>query len=165
MFTYDSTSGIGGGLTQNYHGPINAKKALPSGNQWSNISLKNISRSILTETRTNKTTGGTLPSSFSYQGKSARLLTVQEVNYACNIAMGNFNVGELDNCNYLLENTKYSSSSRENWGYWLENALSNSSSLVWVISSHYRNGSDFLAYSGGHGVRPAIEVPKSNIEY
>ena len=116
MITYDSTSGIGG-LTQNYHGPINAKKALPSSNQWSNISLKNISRSILTETRTNKTTGGTLPSSFSYQGKSARLLTVQEVNYACNIAMGNFNVGELDNCNYLLENTKYSSSSRENWGY------------------------------------------------
>ena len=27
MITYDSTSGIGG-LTQNYHGPINAKKAL-----------------------------------------------------------------------------------------------------------------------------------------
>ena len=164
MVTYDSTSGIGG-LTQNYHGPINAKKVLPSSNQWSNISLKNFSRTILTETGANKTTGGTLPSSFSYQGKSSRLLTIQELNYACNIAMGNFNIGELDNCNYLLENTKYSSSSRENWGYWLENALSNSSSLVWVISSHYRNGSDYATYSGGHGVRPVIEVSKSNIEY
>ena len=165
MITYDSTSGIGG-LTQNYHGPINAKKVLPSSNQWSNVSLKNTTRAILNEKGGNTITGGTiLPSSFSYQGKSSRLLTVQEVNYACNIAMGNFNVGELDNCNYLLENTKYSSSSRENWGYWLENALSNSSSLVWVISSHYRNGSDFVTYSGGHGVRPVIEVPKSNIEY
>ena len=34
--------------------------------------------------------------------------TVQELNKACNITVENMTRGELDKCNFLLENTKYS---------------------------------------------------------
>ena len=64
-----------------------------------------------------------------------------------------------------MENTKYSSSSLT-YGYWLENAHSDDSALVWFVSGHSRTVGHYTAnYTGGSGVRPAIEVPKSNIEY
>lgn len=114
---------------------------------------------------TNKTNGGPLPNSFSYSGKAARLLTAQEINRACGITVGKLITGELDTCNYLMENTKYSSSSLT-YGYWLENARSDDSTNAWTGYGVSRIVNYSTAdHAGGYGVRPAIEVPKSNIEY
>ena len=149
---------------ENNYGPRTALKQLPSTNEWKNVSLKNTSRAILNENGTNETTGLLLPDSFSYQDKAARLLTVQEINTSCNIKIGNITIGELDACNYLIENTKYSSLSIENWGYWLENPRY--SGNVWCIGGKSRFVNKFPSSNKiDLGVRPAIEVSKSNIEY
>ena len=155
---------------ENWHGPRTAIGELPSTSEWKNVSLKNTSRSISAISSngdaTNVTTGGPLPDSFSYAGKSARLLTIQEINKICNITAGTLKVGELDTCNYLMENTKYSSASVGTWGYWLENPRSDDSTNAWLVHGGYHYVSHHtVSDAGGTGVRPVIEVPKSNISY
>ena len=151
---------------ENFHGPRTAIEELPSTSEWRNVSLKNSVRAILNENGGNTTKGETLPSNFSYVGYSARLLTTQEINKACNITVGTATPGELDSCNYLMENTKYSNASIGNFGYWLENARSDISTLVWYVQGSTRFiGHAPVSHVGGYGVRPAIEVLKSNIEY
>ena len=152
---------------ENWHGPVTAIEELPSTSEWRNVSLKNSTRAILNENGDNKIIGGTiLPSNFSYLGYSARLLTVQEINKACVIKAGHWMTGELDTCNYLMENAKYSNDSIGNYGYWLENARSGNSTLAWSVNGIDRSVHCSTVHSdGGYGVRPAIEVLKSNIEY
>ena len=108
-----------------------------------------------------------MPSNFSYSGYAARLLTIGEVRQATgNNNIPDLKVGELDNFNYLLENTKYSNDSIGNSGYWLENARSVNSALAWLVYGHGRRVYYGTASNaGGLGVRPAIEVLKSNISY
>ena len=152
---------------ENWHGPRTAIEQLPSTSEWRNVSLTSSVRNIVTENGTKTTTGGTLPDSFSYAGKAARLLTIQEVRKATGISnIPTWKVGELDNFNYLMENTKYSNSSIGNYGYWLENSPSGYSDLAWVVRGDER----FVGYvtvsdAGLYGVRPVIEVSKSNISY
>ena len=156
---------------ENWHGPRTAIEELPSTSEWRNVSLKNTFRSISAISsngeETNKTEGGTLPDSFSYAGKAARLLTIQEVRKATGISnIPTWQDGELDNFNYLLENTKYSNASIGNYGYWLENPLSGYSDYAWYVSGNSRHvSSSTVSNAGDLGVRPAIEVLKSNIEY
>ena len=151
---------------ENFHGPRTAIEELPSTSEWRNVSLKNSTRAILNENGGNTTKGETLPSNFSYSGKAAILLTTQEINKACNITVGTATPGELDSCNYLMENTKYSNASIENYGYWLENARSGNSVEAWHVGGYSRDvGSHAVSNAVGYGVRPAIEVLKSNIEY
>ena len=164
LVAYDSSG-------ENWHGPRTAIEELPSTSEWRNVSLKNTFRSISAISsngeETNKTEGGTLPDSFSYAGKAARLLTIQEVRKAT----GNKDIptrqdGELDNFNYLLENTKYSNASIGNYGYWLENPHSGISDNAWNVDGTNRYVyTGTVSASGALGVRPAIEVLKSNIEY
>ena len=151
---------------KNNNGPVTAIEELPSTSEWRNVSLKSISRAIINEKGANTTAGGTLPDSFSYAGKAARLLTAQEINKACGITVGNYTTGELDSCNYLMENTKYSNASIRNYGYWLENPLSGYFADAWRVHNSDRYVGDFaISNVGGIGVRPAIEVLKLNIEY
>ena len=153
---------------ENWHGPRTAIEQLPSTSEWRNVSLTSSVRNIVTENGTKITTGGTLPDSFSYAGKAARLLTIQEVRKATGISnIPTWKVGELDNFNYLLENTKYSNGSNAVWSWWLENPRSGSSDNAWNVSgrSRYVHSDGTVSYAGGFGVRPVIEVPKSNIEY
>ena len=158
-YAYDSSG-------ENFHGPRTAIEQLPSTSEWRNVSLKNSTRVILNENGGNTTKGGTLPSNFNYVGKAARLLTVQEMKSACNITEGIAIVGELDTCNYLMENTKYSNTSIRNYGYWLENARSGYSTYAWHVIGYDRDvGVHAADNNAGYGVRPAIEVLKSNIEY
>ena len=149
---------------ENWHGPRTTIEQLPTTSQWSNVSLKNNVRAILNENGGNTTTGGTLPSNFSYAEKAARLLTTQEINKTCGITVG---AGvRLDTCNYLMENTKYSNSSIGNYGYWLENSPSGYSEFAWVVRGDERfAGFVTVSDAGLYGVRPVIEVPKSNISY
>ena len=75
-------------------------------------------------------------------------------------------VGELDNFTYLLENTKFASRSNSAWAWWLENARSDSSTLAWYVRGSNRYVSSYaVSIAGDYGVRPAIEVLKSDISY
>ena len=159
LVSYDSSG-------ENWHGPRTAIEELPSTSEWRNVSLTSSIRNIVTENGTKTTTGGTLPDSFSYTGKAARLLTTQEINKACGITVGTGITGELDTCNYLMENTKYSKASIGNYGYWLENARSGYSVDAWYVRGNGRLvGASTASIAEVFGVRPAIEVLKSNIEY
>ena len=159
LVAYDSSG-------ENFHGPRTAIEELPSTSEWRNVSLKNSVRAILNENGENTVNGETLPSNFSYAGYSARLLTTQEINKACNITVGTATLRELDKCNYLMENTVYSNDSIGNSGYWLENPRFSNSNGAWDVCGSRRNvNPDAVLYAVGYGVRPAIEVLKSNIEY
>ena len=151
---------------ENFHGPRTAIEQLPSTSEWKNVSLTSSVRNIVTEDGTKTTRVGSLPDSFSYAGKAARLLTAQEINNACNIIVGNSTTGELDSCIYLMENTRYSNSSIGNYGYWLENPHSEYSNYAWYVHGINRRV-NYTTVSKAEviGVRPAIEVLKSNIEY
>ena len=160
MYAYDITQ-------RNWYGPqTKLVQQLPTTTQWNNVELKSTTRAILNEKNENTTTGGTLPNNFSYEGYAARLLTIQEINNACSIAIGNYNNNELDNCNYFLENTKYSSNNIFNRGYWLENPLSSNTGVAFQIRIDYRNvNTNSVERSDYFGVRPVIEVSKKNINY
>ena len=158
-YAYDSSG-------ENWHGPRTAIEELPSTSEWRNVILTSNVRSIITQDGTNSTTGGPLPDRFSYTGKAARLLTTQEINKACNITVGTTTTGELDTCNYLMENTKYSNASIRNYGYWLENPHSGNSAVAWNVYGYRRLAGGYtVSKAGDFGVRPAIEVLKSNMEY
>ena len=159
--------------SENWHGPIIAVNNLPTVKQWSNVSLSNTSRAIIAEKGGASTSGGTLPTSFSYikdvNGVSvplaARLLTTQELGKACNIFVGFRTSGELDTCNYLLENTKFSSSSMPTYGTWLETPDELDYAYVHYVSGFHRFvGCNYPIHSSS-GVRPAIEVLKTDIDY
>ena len=138
---------------------------LPTTTQW-RTTLTNTKRQITTETGTTSTTGGTLPE-FSYEGYAARLLTAQEVNAGCGFTIGSLNQGELSTkCKYLMENTKYSNASNVSYGEWLESPRSSYSNSVWKYNGNLRYVDYHNAnYAANTGVRPAIEVAKSNISY
>ena len=159
-YAYDSSG-------KNWHGPRTAIEELPSTSEWRNVSLTSNVRSIIAQDGTNQTTGGPLPDRFSYTGKAARLLTIQEVRKATGISnIPTWQVGELDNFNYLFENTKYSNGSNAAWAWWLENPQSGNSAGAWYVSGSNRYVVDNTANNAGDGgIRPAIEVLKSNIEY
>ena len=155
---YDSSN-------KNNNGPVTAILQLPTTEQWKNISLTNTSRTITNESGGTITTAGDLPASFSYLGYAARLLTAQEVNSACGITVGDRTIGELDSCNYLMENTIYSDSSLT-YGYWLETPVSSSSYNVCTLRSTTRAVDVGSANETSYrAVRPVIEVLKSNISY
>ena len=159
-YAYDSSG-------ENWHGPRTAITELPTTSQWTNVSLKNSIRTITNENGENTTTGGTLPNNFSYVGYSARLLTIEEIRQATgNNNIPTWQTGELDKFNYLLENTVFSSVKNVVWAWWLENLRSDFSILAWTVRDSFRNvASDSVSDTGDHGVRPAIEVSKTKIEY
>ena len=159
-YAYDSSG-------ENWHGPRTAIAQLPTTSQWTNVSLTNNVRSITTDTGGNTTTGGTTPSNFSYTGYAARLLTIEEVRQGTGLtSIPDWKIGELDNFTYLLENTKFASNSNSAWSWWLENARSDDSAHAWHVNCSYRYaGSITVSNVGEDGVRPAIEVSKTNIEY
>ena len=151
---------------ENWHGPVTAIKQLPTTTQWK-TTLTNTKRQITTETGTTKTSGGTLPTAFSYEGYAARLLTAQEVNAGCGFTVGSYNTGELSTkCKYLMENTKYSNASNKAYGEWLENPRAADSNDVWRVNDYRRYvGYNYVNRADSSGARPAIEVAKSDISY
>lgn len=171
LIPYDSTHSID--VSENWHGPLTAINNLPTINDWNNITLSNNNRIILNENKEATTNNGSNNiQQFNYIKEvndttiplAARLLTTQEVNDACGIKVGSIKKGELSDCNFLLENTKYSSSKFGTGGYWLENPYSNSYSSAWTIggNSRYVYNSD-VSNNSDIGVRPVIEVLKTDI--
>ena len=147
------------------NGPVTAVKQLPTTTQWK-TKLTNTKRQITTETGITSTKGGTL-SEFSYEGYAARLLTAQEVNAGCGITISTATRGELSTkCKYLMENTKYSNSSNKAYGEWLESPRAANYYVVCGVYVDNRSVSGSNANTAdSYGVRPAIEVLKSDILY
>ena len=160
---------------------MTAKLQLPTTTQWSNISLNSTTRQITNEkggTTTCQTviSGGVkttscenLPSSFSYEGYAARLLTYQEVYNGCydgTKAIESIK-GLSAKCKYLMENTMYSSESLPTWGYWLETPEYSSYRTAYRVAAHTSGIANGMVNSviSGLGVRPAIEISKTNIQY
>ena len=158
-YAYDSSG-------NNYYGPRTAILQLPTTTKWK-TTLTNTKRQITTETGTTSINGRTLPK-FSYERYAARLLTAQEVNAGCGFTVGSRDTGELSiKCKYLMENTMYSNASNKAIGEWLESPCPITSNLVWHVAVDKRNVNRYTnAFeTTRHGVRPAIEVAKSNISY
>ena len=153
-YAYDSSG-------KNNNGPVTAIKQLPTTRQWKNVSLINATRNITDEKNTVR------KSAFSYEGYAARLLTAQEVSAGCGFTVGSLATGELSSkCKYLMENTKYSSSSLKMYGEWLESPYMSRSSGAWYVYAYTRLViGNSVVIADNFGVRPAIEVLKSNISY
>jgi hypothetical protein len=152
----------------NNNGPVTAIAQLPTTAQWSNVSLYNTKRSITAETGATSTSAGSLPTAFSYAGYAARLITYQEVYTACYDGSTSIKStkGLSSKCKYLMENTKYTNSSISFFGYWLETPYASNSTSAWCEHSNYRRVYTYSVTSTGDGgVRPVIEVLKSDIEY
>ena len=145
------------------NGPVTAVAQLPTTSQWKNVSLTNTTRDITDETGTVRKAG------FSYEGYAARLLTYQEVYNGCydGTTEITLNDGLSTKCKYLMENTKYSSSDLKTYGGWLESPRSSFSRLALGVSAAYGSVFDNTSSNNSnyYGVRPAIEVLKSNISY
>ena len=166
-YAYDSSG-------SNNNGPVTALAQLPTTSQWKNVSLTNTTRAITNESGGTTTLEGNLPTAFSYSGYAARLLTYQEVYNGCYVGASSkpiLSSSDIDlspKCKYLMENTKYSSttSTSATIGGWLETPPSLDPVNAYVVNSY--DGAVVLHTASGsveHGVRPAIEVLKSNISY
>lgn len=148
---------------------------LPTITKWSNVSLKNTNRAILSENRDthdSPTAGGAeLPTNYSYSGYSTRLLTAKELMRGCNISripVNNTNsTGDLSSCIYLLENTKYAMYNDTYIGYWLETPITTVKYAAWYVDSPFRKVASQQTdyYQTQLGARPVIEVPKTKIAY
>ncbi len=160
------------GSNENNLLPDVATLQLPSSSQWNNTKLKNNSRYILS-INDNDNTDINIVNQFDYSDYSARLLNLEEVKSACNIASSDNvgNSGELDNCKFLMENTAYTDSSFNFNGYWLENTDPSYNGYVYTIYAYTWQGAErqvsscLLTDERSYGVRPAIEVSKDNISY
>ena len=77
-----------------------------------------------------------------------------------------FEEGELNNFIYLLENTRFSDGNNAAWALWLENVRLDTSTNAWYVHGNSRLVSHYsVSFADGFGVRPAIEVSKTNMEY
>lgn len=156
----------------NWFGPVTAIKELPTTLQWSNVSLKNNSRQILSINSTGYSSmitsgGGILPKDFSYSGYAARILTLNEIvkglNLEPNVDFMTFYY--LKNYYFLLENTMFAQANSPSPGWKFENPGNNSSVSSWVMIYFGDVMNLRLSVNLSYGVRPAIEVPKSKISY
>ena len=162
---------------ENWHGPRTAIANLPTVNQWSNVRLSSTTRAITAEYGQTATAGGTLPTNFSYTNSNgvayaARLFTAAEMLPVCDINMETGLIGK--KCEFVFENTYYSSLSMGTYGHWAETPYSgimhpgtNYGALnAWSVRGNNRDVSiDIVELANYFGVRPAIEVLKSEISY
>ena len=159
-YAYDSSN-------ENFHGPRSLIAQLPTTGNWKNVSLKNSTRAILNENGGNTSGGGKneLERNFSYNGYAARLLSISEVIRSCspNEKFWTNTVGGIgDNCYYLFENTRFSSSDKKE--YWLE-STSYVDSSAWYVRADVHGVYNISVSSDYFAVRPVIEVSKTDIEY
>ena len=154
---------------KNYNGPVTAREQLPTTSQWTNIRLYKDTRQILTQTNENKTAAGkySLPTAFRYSGYADRLLTYQEVYHGCNsFDKLPTSLGGLDEkCLFLLEGTGFSNNSSTTDGILLESPETAYVSSSYVVGDYERNIYAPYAHNTNMGVRPAIEILKSEILY
>ena len=161
-YIYNST-----GLTN--QGPVTAYEALPSTREWNNSNLITPGTRQITDIFGSTIMYGEDLKKFTYTDKAARFLTIQELSSACEVNLNSYSggysingVGELDNCNWALENTSFDTDGQQ-IGYYLENP----NSLYYVFGVA---GIDRYIYSFANGdpngcvVRPVITVKTDLLE-
>ena len=161
-YIYNST-----GLTN--QGPVTAYEALPSTREWNNSNLITPGTRQITDIFGSTIMYGEDLKNFTYTDKAARFLTIQELSSACGVNLNSYSggysingVGELDNCNWALENTSFDTDGQQT-GYYLENP----NSLYYVFGVA---GYDRFIYSFANGdpnsyvVRPVITVKTDLLE-
>ena len=156
-------------LPENWHGPENAIKQLPTTSQWSNVTLVNSERKIINEYGTTSTKDGhSFPEIFSYSKYAARFLTMGEVKKLVDFYIPTWKNGELNDHLYLVENTNFSKKDNSKFdGFWLETPRNTMSSHAWIIYATARRVHSVEVQSTKViiGVRPVIEVYKSDMLY
>ena len=145
---------------------------------WPGVSLINTERLQLDDQGSSKYTIDYEPFDSSSPSKVARALTYQEIQNCISTSNGNETISH--SCEFLLENTKYSSSElpttsyKNSDGYWLETIKSPilTSTSAWVISGIEAGPRTSTVYYDNlekaphtYGFRPTIEVSLLNIEY
>lgn len=135
-------------------GPTGLISHLPTNETWSNVSLTNTLVNILDETGTSK------KSDFSYDGYAARLITIDDVEKACDKKITNYNLTIDNNCLYLLQNTRFTDNNANLKYYFLGNAFSPTPTYSWLVD----NGSVRVESLNTYGaIRPVIEVNTNDI--
>ena len=153
---------------ENWNGPVSAILQLPTKEQWSNVRLINEKRALINEYGTNKLKDNhTLPSAFSYEKYAARLLSFNELRTLAGIYIPTWQNGELNAHLYLAENTNFTSKNTSNFdGYWLETPRFTPANYSWFFYATARRVHSAPAIKNDIlGVRPVIEVYKSDIYY
>ena len=165
----------GYGQTTQY-GPVTASKILPTTSEWGNISLINNNRQILNEK--NETKGYRYFNQeevhdlevFDYSGRTARLLTYQEVANSCGIGkeIVGHQSGEypFSDCLFLATNTKGFASNDPGSEYIsLETAVELGQYYVWGIDGKFLelNMTQTNVY-GDQLIKPAIELQKNELD-
>ena len=130
------------------------------------MSLINEIRPIISDDFTTRTDAGSLPTKFSYEGYSARLLTSNEIRSNCSScdAKGcSFYYAQYE-CEFLLENTRYESRDKPSW-LWLEEPLSDSSTKAMTLMYNGSMSEQTVSTLVNTVVKPVIEVPKYKLLY
>ncbi len=91
--------------------------------------------------------------------RAARFANPSEIEAACNVTVGTATVGELDNCIFLFENSRFSSTSTGRTAFW----------LTYTNSKYYRIMNDkrdvtIVQSTSKNVVRPVIEVGVNYID-
>ena len=149
----------------NLNGPQTGYTQLPSTSQWSKVTLYKSSRQLLSTAGTS--INGNPLGTFSYTGKAARLITLHELNSAYNPggSLVTDNKNALSNCEYLLENTGFTSNTNV-YGYWIETLDYSTTTRVYSVQSisNYVTA-NLVNNTTNNGIRPVIDVAKTNIDY
>ena len=157
---YDSTNKAN-------RGPVTISEKLPTKEEWSNIKLKYNNRYVLSSNYTTSYSSSVIR--YDYSNYGARFLTLKEIYDKCKIQSNSIDyTGGLNKCYYLLENTNNLGSPTRIEGYFLETPVYNyTSSKAWTIDGRSRIYYDYdtTGFSSNYGVRPTIEVPKSQIDF
>ena len=145
---------------KNYIGlSSNARTYIPSVSVWDNLD-KVEERTIRNELDglTSYNGRNTITNPYNYVDRAARYLTYQEAYKAC----GQTNKLH-ENCGFFLENSRFEKDTGS-LGFYLETVEASSSSGVWSIGQ-YNNRFQTYSASNGEGVRPAITLDLSQIDY
>ena len=153
------------------NGPNNVTNHLPSTDNWPNVRLSNVTRTIKDEI-------GKEYLNFTYitgvKTPAARLITHNEIIKACPTINDKQKIVK-GRCEYLVENTGYAFQTYDNSkGYWGESVypakddLGESLNKAWAIDGwgHCTYPTTYDADGlNSFGARPVIEVKKGQIEY
>ncbi|MBR4619094.1 MAG: hypothetical protein IKO49_07300 [Bacilli bacterium] len=147
---------------ENWHGPSSDFMSnMPLSTDWKNTLKRdgsgNSFRQLVDDIGATSGDGNTY-ANYDYTSYGGRLLTYQEVVTGCGSTSALHT-----KCEFLMENTRYEVGSGP-YGYWLDTPYSSYSRIVYYVDGHSRYLSvSYASNSSNGGLRPAIEVLKSNI--
>ena len=152
--------------TVSWHGPRTAYQYLPSTSEWNNTDLiyPSLPRQLVADNGKTSDYGITLDQ-FTYEGKAARFLTLNEVKAACGNSLLPTTYGYLNNCTWLMENIGLFEQTSGTYGYWLETVhISESATQASrLIGSTLSIFTETTPNGKNGGVRPVITVKTEGI--